>query len=171
MSPWPPQRVDPLVLAKKGQPIVGRVELSSLARMVDLLADTGGEAAYGFSVTLDEKGRPRIEGGVEASLSLACQRCLQPLTHLVVTETRLIVVSGAQEAEQLGPDWEPLMLDDKRMDITRLVEEELILALPVVARHDVGECSAHPSVTTRKETETVPKENPFAVLAELKKRD
>lgn len=101
---------------------------------------------------------------------LTCQRCLQPFTEPLEVDRRLRFVRGEAAAEALDAEIEDDVLAlSKSLDLRELVEDELLLALPIVPRHGVcpqplpvplGEAPA-----TAAEPE---RENPFAALQRLK---
>lgn len=101
---------------------------------------------------------------------LTCQRCLQPFTEALAIDRRLRFVRGEAAAEALDAEIEDDVLAlSKSLDLRELVEDELLLALPIVPRHDVcpqplpvplGESPAPDDVPER--------ENPFAALQRLK---
>jgi uncharacterized protein len=101
---------------------------------------------------------------------LTCQRCLQPFTEPLDVDRRLRFVRGEAAAEALDAEIEDDVLAlSKSLDLRELVEDELLLALPIVPRHGVcpqplpvplGEAPASDAEPER--------ENPFAALQRLK---
>lgn len=121
----------------------------------------------------DEDGRRRLRGCIETCLTLTCQRCLEPVEQKVNARVDLVLVWGEGQAKALPPDLEPLLVQDDRMPLSDLVEEELFLAMPLVALHDP--CPQPlPEPGAPKESEGTGggtgSDNPFAVLAQLKGR-
>lgn len=75
--------------------------------------------------------------GVRAPVWLTCQRCLQPFQVPIEFERRLRFVRGEAEAEALDAESEHDVLALSRsLDLRELVEDEVLLALPLVPRHD-----------------------------------
>jgi uncharacterized protein len=101
---------------------------------------------------------------------LTCQRCLQPLTWPLAVATRIRFVSGEAQAEALDAESEEDVLALARhMDLLALVEDELLLALPLVPRHD--SCPQPlPLAAGDPLADASPAPNPFALLAGLKSR-
>jgi uncharacterized protein len=102
---------------------------------------------------------------------LQCQRCLQALQQPLVLERRFRFVASEDEAERLDADSDDdhLVLEP-RLDLRSLVEDELILELPLVPRHE-GPCP-QPLPQPEPEPAEPPDEarpNPFAALAALRK--
>jgi uncharacterized protein len=119
---------------------------------------------------VDPEGRQFLKGRVLAELSVQCQRCLQPMRVPVDSEFCLSPVHGEEEAELLPEAYDPIQPSDEDcVDLKALVEEELILSLPVVAVHEPEDCAADTShYEGMAEPEKGGKPNPFAVLEQLK---
>ena len=120
----------------------------------------------------DEDGRRRVQGRVETSLVLVCQRCLEPVQQEVAADVDLMVVWSEEQAKALPADLDPLLVTEERMTLAELVEEELLLAMPLVALHD--QCPDPPPQSAgdpgdQDDNQSDP-DNPFAVLARLKGR-
>ena len=94
----------------------------------------------------------------------------------VDTTFRLAMIESEAEIERLGEEYEPLLLDDSLVSVAELVEDELLLCLPIVPKHDTEECNANSHVednieqSSDIESESKPKKNPFAALADLKRK-
>jgi len=141
-----PRAVDLAALARSGGRLAGAWPLGELERLSSLLlpADDGSAAEVVWSAAGATRavpaGEPEIwlELQARAPVRLQCQRCLQPLTQVLAIERRLRFVRGADEAERLDADSEDDVLELlARHDLRALVEDELILALPLVPRHEV----------------------------------
>ena len=99
---------------------------------------------------------------------LTCQRCLQPLHEPLAIERRLRFVRDEAQAEALDAESEDDVLALSRsLDLRELVEDELLLALPLVPRHD--RCPQPLAVdVAAPAAEVLPREHPFAALVRLK---
>ncbi|HEC18440.1 MAG TPA: hypothetical protein ENI97_03770 [Gammaproteobacteria bacterium] len=177
------QIIEPLALAARGRTLEGHMPLASLARLLPLLAGTDpqGEVEYQLEFGADEGGNPRIIGSVTATLPLVCQRCMESMVHSVTTRTRLGIVSSQRAAEQLPERYEPLLVPAEEqgelgageLPLATLIEDELILALPQVAMHRTEECPRGEAFLGSapdgdEDGSVAQRENPFAVLAQLK---
>ena len=170
MSQRLPAQVDALRLAEAGSHLVGGVPLEGLKRIVPLLDSAQGEAQVELEFGLDAQGVPYVRSRVEAELHLLCQRCLEPMLYRVDAEALFGIVESAPEAERLSEQYEPLVVSDRRLFLADLVEDELLLSLPIVPKHSESECpAAHKLAETDEQQDaTEDKENPFAVLSRLK---
>jgi len=164
-----PKRLDPFKQIGSGIDISGQIELKSLARLEDLLADQEGAVEVSLSFYRDEQGFAIVAGDVAATVNLACQRCLQADALDLVGEFAFALIREQSEAGSLPEGYEPLILDTPELDLHELVEEELILTLPIVHYHQQG-CHAESQGDSfgGDKNETLEKPNPFAVLEKLK---
>jgi len=99
---------------------------------------------------------------------LECQRCLQPMRLPLHAERRIFFVDGEDEAAVLDAETEDDVLALQRaLDLPALIEDELLLALPLVPRHEVCP-DPLPRAFVDDDSAVAPADNPFAVLAALK---
>ncbi|WP_455198159.1 YceD family protein [Kaarinaea lacus] len=167
--------IDPLALASKGRSIEGKVSLKECKRLLPLLRSDDGEVEFTLNFDIDESGVPRIRGKALATLILQCQRCMEDMEYPVVSKVHLGIVSTRKAAGDLPDNYEPLVCDDET-SIVSVLEDELILALPIVAMHKIEECPQGDAFTKQADEVVVDggdnhangRENPFAVLEQLK---
>ncbi len=174
MSARLPEFIDPWHFAEIGKEITGQIRLQDLPRLEDVLVDSAGAVDFIFRFHKGEKQRVHITGCVKSVLQLQCQRCLGSVDIPVAAEVSVTVVEGYDEAILLPNEQEPLLVDDKRIRLIEIVEEELLLALPQVPMHSADGCKVEHenfsgcSNDTNDASEDKPT-NPFAVLKDLKK--
>lgn len=176
-SPFDPARLDVEAFAKAGAALAGELPLSQLPRLADLFhADTPPSTAEPVRWQAQGEARKPLGGEpqpwvhVRASgcLSLECQRCLQPVAVPVDVDRQFLFVRGEDAAAQLDADSEDDVLALTRaLDLVELIEDELLLALPLVPRHEV--CVAPVTLSVGEEEIEVEKPNPFAALSALKR--
>ncbi|HTC45267.1 MAG TPA: YceD family protein [Steroidobacteraceae bacterium] len=139
------------------------IPLKEFPRVLPLLAAPEGTA--GGRVQFSREGRIAVaEVKVAAEVTLLCQRCLAPLRWPVESAGRAALVASAAEAERVPEPLETVLAPEYRISIRDLVEEELLLALPLVPRHENDECAGE-AASTQEETH-----RPFGRLSELLKR-
>ena len=171
MARRPPERVDPWLLAEQERTLEGRIPLGALSRLAPLLMEDSGEAAFVLKFFRDDHGRHRVSCRVEARLQLECQRCLETMEHEVDRQGELALVQGLLEAGRLPEELDPLLLQENGLlAIGDLVEDELLLSLPVVPRH-AHQCGGDLRAPADEAPEQPATDNPFAVLAALKGGD
>lgn len=163
-------------LCKATGRVAGQWPQADMARLASgLFGPPAGDvswSAQGVAVAV-AAGEPELwlELDVRAEVTLQCQRCLKPVQHALVVDRRFRFARTEEEAERLDEEIEEDVLAlQPRLDLQELAEDELILALPLVARHDevCPEPLPQPAADTLTEE---PAPNPFAALAALKKRD
>lgn len=166
-----PPHVDAVKLCQQGGRLSGGVSFARLERLAQQLCDTDGQAHVDWLFSLDEQSRKVIHGSVEALVSLVCQRCLEPVQVAVHADTALALVWSDEQAAQLSRTLDPVLMDSDMLDVYATAEEELLLALPIVAVHEAGTCQAAQIHSEELPAELMAGEkkiNPFQVLANLK---
>ena len=132
---------DPLRFAREAGCLAGEFALAEMDRLRDELADDQGVVAYRLEGAL-VGGRPALRLLVEANLTLLCQRCYTSYVHPLHSEGVIFLARNDAELERWEND-DPLLdaiVAEGRMDVQTLVEDELLLSLPVVPRHENGDC-------------------------------
>lgn len=167
-----PGVIDVFSLARREAELHGSTPIMSFARMVADAPDQGKRLAkWSVRGSVDAHGRMFLSVGVQASPLLVCQRCLGPVEVSVHSNNTLQVLEGPDlpDDDLDDPEAPECIQGSKRFDLAGLVEDELILALPYVPRHDV--CPALPDALRRapEAVETPEKPSPFAALEALKK--
>lgn len=174
-----PRRLDIRRLAEEGTLLAGELRLDALPRLREEAAgaDPGTPVTWQASASLGarpgQRGRPLLRLAIGATLPLTCQRCLQPVAVPLVVERafRFEATEEAAAAEDELSDDEDVLVESRRFDLLELVEDELVMALPVVPRHDT---CPHPmplsSVDPAFERAQDAREHPFAALERLKNR-
>lgn len=164
-----PRFLDLRKLTEHWAEVNGVIDLKQLPRLAEFAGVEPQQVEASLCFFRDEEGRRCIKGDVSTRLHLTCQRCLTPVASDIHTQVRLVVVWSEDEVKQLPEALEPWLASDELCATASLLEEELLLALPLVALHE--DCRA-PMQTKAPPlpVEPVTRENPFSVLAELKKR-
>ena len=169
-----PEHIEPLRLARTQRLLQGRLPLVRMARLADSIEDDAGDIDVTLKFDVDTSGIAWMEGHLVGTLPLRCQRCMQQLLMPIDVVFRLAMIESESEIEQLGEQYEPLLLDDSLVSVVELVEDELLLALPIVPKHETAECNAgdldEEIVEEVREVKPEPKKNPFAALADLKRK-
>lgn len=171
-----PKRLDVATLASEGGTLAGEWPLSELDRLAEAQDGDGDPAtpvrwqAQGARAILEGAGtQPMVRLDADATVSLVCQRCLQPMAWPLRADRTIFFVEGEYAAAALDAEVDDDVLAyAPAIDLRGLIEDELLLALPIVPRHAVcPEPLVAPVETSVLADE---KENPFAVLAALKDR-
>ncbi|MFF7706828.1 YceD family protein [Pseudomonas sp. NPDC007930] len=168
-DPIPPH-VDPRKLADRNATVQGSVALASLARLCDPLSDDAGAVQARFVFDRDEDGTVVIHSDLSTEVKMVCQRCLEPVTLPIHSECTYAVVKEGANTQSLPSGYDVLELGEDPLDLRGLMEDELLLALPIVPAHHPEECQ-QPAGADKPEPgeDEVPRSNPFSVLAQLKR--
>jgi uncharacterized protein len=168
-----PERVDAYKLADQGpQNLEGVVPSTRLTRLADVVLSQDAEFKAALNFDRDAEQRRIVAGDVSGHVVLECQRCLQPVSVALDGQFTMAVVYNEEMAKALPADIDPLMLlPDEPLIVAELVEDELLLCLPMHAMHDDGECQIQTEFKPDdSEVEETPvKDNPFKVLESLKR--
>jgi uncharacterized protein len=161
-------------LCRDGDTLLGAWPVAAMPRLVESLFDAPGaddrvswQARFGQETPVGRAPEAWLELEARTHVTLQCQRCLLALQHGLVLQRRFCFVATEAEAERLDAesDDDHLVLQP-RLDLRALIEDELILELPLVPRHE-GICPEPLPEPLAPEAE--PRPNPFAALAALKK--
>lgn len=172
-----PKRLDVAAFAVAGATLAADLPQVQFDRLSSgLLALPGDRVAAPVRWSADGETRP-VPGGSRAhwihlqastEVTLQCQRCLHPMQQALAVDRWFHFVGDEDEAARLDEDSEDdVLAASARFDLLELLEDELILALPIVPRHE--QC---PQPLPSGADELPPEEeapNPFAALAALRR--
>lgn len=158
--------IDSTEFARAGLELRGSLLVAELARLTESLFDTEGTLSYEVRGGIDDLSRPRLTVKIEGPLNLRCQRCLESLQYAVdVSNTLLVVPAGAAPLEEIEDPEAPETIDaDEELDLVALIEDEVLLSLPLAPRHTEGACLSR---LVEHQNEVEPR-SAFARLATLK---
>lgn len=167
MSNSMPGLVDPYKLAKRQQRLQGSIPVALMLRALNLLASDRGEVAYSLMFAHDAQGCCFISGQLQAKVVMRCQRCLRDFEQQLDCDFKVSPVADDEAAKNLSLEYEPILVMDAKLELGELIEDELILAMPIVALHAVDDeaCKHTTETLSDKEQDLV---NPFKILQELK---
>lgn len=182
MSKAPPELLYPLRLARGRESLAGGVGTEQMRRLAEMLLEGAGRAEFELRFGHDDGGQACVLGRIQAKLKVLCQRCLEPMDITVERQVRLALVRDDTEAAQADAGYDPLLLGDRPISLSGLVEDELILAMPNFPRHPRGQCQVPPGADdvehgdqsgTGHNDELAGEsgeDNPFSALESLKSR-
>ena len=153
-------------LAEKPLELAGTFAPADLERLEDMVANGDGELRYRITASLDRDRRKVASCIIEGFVFLTCQTSLEAFRHDISISDRLVLVDHESQlpAVQDESDEEDYLVADEPLDIRDLVEDAVLLSLPMVPRKpDLGDSQG--AVKTAP-----PKESPFAALEKLRKR-
>lgn len=163
-----PESVNPYQLADKGTLLSGYIANKRLERLSSAVVAIHDGTTASVSFDIDESGRRVIKGQCGASVALQCQRCLESFDVKLSGAFDLALAYNDEMAKALPSYLDGLPISpDQPLHISDLVEEELILSLPMHPVHDEGKCKiktefGEPIAPSKKPP------NPFDVLKDFK---
>ena len=158
--------IEPQAFATQAETLHGAVLLQDLDKRVwsPDIADFTSEIRYTITGGTDRWQRPFLDLSVSGSLKLHCQRCMQPTEFLLDEQARIVLFPNEEtldDAMLADEDLEGILLEPE-LDTLALVEDQILMALPISPKHD--DCGNDNLDKVNQD-----KPNPFAVLAGLKK--
>lgn len=158
--------INNIEFAQKALEIHDTIPLLQFSRLHDLLAHTNGQLSFKLEGGKDSNKAAYLQLKVWGSVPLTCQRCLQPFEHEIMVDTHFLLMRDESEMpapEEEGDDEDYLPIQAE-MHVLDLIEDEVLLALPIAPKHKEGACINENNIETYK------KPNPFAKLALLKSK-
>ncbi|HWK62451.1 MAG TPA: DUF177 domain-containing protein [Eoetvoesiella sp.] len=170
------QYIDTYEFTQLGQDTGGELPLPRFSRFLGGLPDQAEGSAVKWSLQGERNtaGERFLRLHVQACPRLSCQRCLLPLDWPIDSDSRLQLVNSEADLDDM-PDDEfgesiERIVGARRFDVLSLVEDELILSLPYVPKHDVCPSDAAlPGLRDETPPDAAVRPSPFAALGKLKK--
>ncbi len=157
--------IDPERISERPIALEGDLAPSALPRLREALASGEGRLHFRISARLDRRRRKVVSCIIEGFAFLTCQSTLEAFRHGISIDDRLVLVDDESELPPIEEesDAEDYMVADGPLDVLGLVEDAVLLSLPMVPRK--------PGLEEPQEKKPAERaESPFAALAGLKKR-
>ena len=151
--------IDGLQFARDREVVTGTLALTDLPRLAELGCDAAA-VQYAVRGGDNAEGRPCLAVEATGTLSLRCQRCLEPLDFALDVATELELSTSEREIAS-AEDGVDRVFATRSMGVAALVEDEVILSLPMAPMHE--RCEVSPAGVDRAGS------SPFAALAGLRK--
>jgi uncharacterized protein len=158
-----PPVIDGLAFVRAASRLAGTIQVAELPRLAECLADDRGQLAWQVAGDQDKDGKFWLSLAVSGTLVVVCQRCLDKFALPVEIRTRLLLVPPGQPwpDDELMEDAFDAIAAEKEMVLSSLIEDEVLLALPMAPMHEV--CATPTSPVEEHDP------SPFAALVKLKK--
>ncbi len=163
LPPFAPTVIDSLAFAQDGRASEGAVSLTDLPRLAGELLEQRGSLGVRLRGWRDEEGKHWLHLVVQGNVLVQCQRCLEgvDLPLGIDAVLQLIAPGEAWPDDELIDDEADAIAADQALDVLSLIEDEVLLALPIAPLH--GQCELPPVAGNGFELSS------FAALAALKK--
>jgi uncharacterized protein len=160
---------DAFRLARGGETLRGEATMAQLPRLAQSVLDPAVRIAYEVVGRIDDQGHPGAVMKLSARLPLRCERCNQPVQFPLRREVAFRFVGDERELNAMPiEDVETEeVVGSSSMGLLTWIEDEVILSLPLVPRHD--DCTL--PVARQEEPTQERRPNPFAALVRLKRGD
>ena len=175
MSTHPvPEHVELRKVFARERKIEGLVPVSSFKHLVSYLIDDSGEVSISVEFKLDGAKRRMVTGQIHATVSMQCQRCLEAIKLEITDEINLALLESEDQIKNIPRQMDPWICETDRLSLLDIVQEQLILCLPIVAAHETGKCNADASYSIENQriesgiNVAERDSNPFALLKQLK---
>jgi len=164
-----PAAIEPFKWADRTTQVVVDVPLVKFSRLTTDLVHTNGSVKLNCQFERDAQHVAYLRGEASTVVTLICQRCLEPMELLVHATIDLALLHKEEHAERLPEDADYLVVEEQDVVLAEIIEDELLLNIPFTPMHD--DCDSLSFEQPEEETVAIEpvKENPFLVLAALKK--
>ena len=159
--------VDSVTFAREAEELSGETAVGNLTRLHDALADNTGAISYRLSGFVNAEEKPSLRLSVSGDLKLVCPRCLGPLDFRLDAEREFELVAQGTELSDPAEEADDVeqIYADAKLDVLGLIEDEVILSLPMVSSHPPGRCQAVAGTGSGAEADS-----PFGKLSALKRQ-
>lgn len=166
-----PDYIEPYKLADRNTTYQGNITLADLPRLREVVASD--ESTINVNVVFErgEQKQALLSIMLDATVCLVCQRCLDIMTFSTSGTYHYMFMTDERGEVLLPEGYDALELGAKEpFDLKVLIEDELLLALPIIPIHELNECQQLVKLEEPEPIETeVKRSNPFSVLAQLKR--
>jgi DUF177 domain-containing protein len=166
--------IDPIQLADQGARLNGELPVKGMARLAEMCRDDEGSVRIDLQFERDPSdGLRTVRGTIDATVNVTCQRCMEAMALALSSRPQLLLLRPG-ERDDLAESGNAVVLD-RPITLGMLVEDELLLTMPMVPMHPVDSCPGRELVESPAQTGSATGEkkpaNPFSVLARLKRPD
>lgn len=169
-----PLKVEPFRYAEQGVSLHGTLSIADMHRLSSSIASNEGDAEIKMTFGVDDQDISFLRGHVKAQLSLQCQRCMETFSFHVENDFNYALMSDEEDSSNLPEQYDPVVVHHGILMLGEMVEDEIILSLPIVPMHDPKSCKAKLpfAIVESQQTSNTDQESPFKVIELLKsKRD
>ncbi len=145
----------------------GSIRLNDLPRLSTLVEPDDAEIEVSFEFTSAALEHPAIAGHYKARLTAQCQRCLEPVGVDLDEDFELLIDATDEDVAALQVD--TVYSTDGLVNVFEVIEDELILSLPIIVMHEDASCNAYLQSDVA-DSDSADKNSPFAVLAALREK-
>lgn len=168
-----PISVDPVKSAQKRLTYEGLVPSVNMQRLGEAVINTPQDIEVSLQFDVDQQRISFFAGHAEATVGVICQRCNQPMQLNLEANFAYAPLTKRQSEEKIPEAYEPVELNETgEVMLHDVVEDELLLAMPIVTMHEQEDCEVDRDAMKFGELppEAEEETNPFKVLQGLKRK-
>jgi uncharacterized protein len=157
--------INSIEFARKSLEIHDTIHVFEMARVQDILFSQEGVLSWQLVGLMDDDNKPMLSLQVSGTVNLKCTRCLESFAFDLNIDSLFVVLADESMLPSEQDDIEDeldYLVADPHMQVSQLIEDEVLLALPYAPKHEVSVCGVKDKVIE------VGKPNPFKVLQGLK---
>lgn len=164
------QHINLLRLSEHTALFHGPLFIKDMERLTPSLYNEEGEVVVDLTLSSDSEGIRFCRVELKTELTLQCQRCLEPYKYEIISDFLHGIAHSEKEAEGLPEQYEPFVVKDGVLVVQDMIEDELLLKLPIVPMHSASECKVKlPYKDAEWNQDEEKGKNPFQVLKLLKR--
>jgi uncharacterized protein len=165
-----PISVDSVRAANNRLELIASLDRSLLSRLKEATNSIHSDIDTSFSFEVDQQKLRIFHGKAKVAVELTCQRCNEPMIYQCDAEFTYCPVLNEEQENNLPDVYEPIYYDENgEVNLHQIVEDELLLTLPQIAKHAIEECQYSDYESSFGEIEEEQERpNPFDALAQLK---
>lgn len=162
-----PEKITASKAVARNERFADELPLAGFARLQGLLAAYEGKISAELQAGRDDSDHPHLQGRLRGALQMVCHRCQKSFDWELDASLAIRLVNTEAEEAQALHESDPYLVENDRLFLREVIEDELLLALPMMPRCKSCENTAPPAPAKEPGTETR-KENPFAALKRMK---
>jgi uncharacterized protein len=164
-----PITIDPFKSAQRRLECEGVFSVSGMTRLLAVCEISSEQVKVKFNFNVDERGLNVLSGTGSALVKLTCQRCTDAFEYELNADFVFSPVKNEDAVAELPSYYDAIELDENgEVNLLELIENELMLEIPLIPRHETKDCSAPADSVWGELPEELEKPNPFDVLKQLK---
>ena len=142
MSGWP--TVDSVQFARTNGELRTSAPIADLKRLAQVVLESEEELDIWLEGFQDNDSRPCLRLRVNGTIRLACQRCLEPLSIELASDRHFLLVEREDQMMDLADESDNIesLMAEEEFDVMVLVEDEILLHVPIAPTHDLHACTA-----------------------------
>jgi len=161
-----PKMIDLRRIADQDSEYQTSMQASLLPRLTEAVDSIDEEIAVNLRFFRNEQGRLCVKGEVSTRAGMRCQRCLKTSEQSLLASIDMVVVFSDDQAKSLPKELDAWVVEGTA-NLHALIEDELLLAMPIVAYHPDADCSIPDEYAALNNTAGIERQSPFEKLKDL----